>query len=207
MAFSAAYRKIIEDPESLKAATAGSFAPTDRYDVWEDKRRFIADLITKDGTILDIGCANGFFLFSLREWSGRHLEIYGIDVLDEAIREAKLLLPDDRDHFAVLDARRIKEIAETSLPARYDFVFWNIPTAWNAAEHAHLVRAAAGMAGTRFIAGCYGTNSYAFDSPEWEHEREGLRRRIQEFEAAGIRFSGVEMNPTKFNQIVGWIDA
>jgi hypothetical protein len=46
---------------------------------WEAARRGIVDAIDRDGTFLDVGCANGLLMESVAEWSLFVIEPYGID--------------------------------------------------------------------------------------------------------------------------------
>src|SRR4051794_20732491 len=102
----------------------GSCTPESGYGEWEAKRRFIAATIDHDGSVLDVGCANGFFLRSLQEWSGYSLVPYGIDIEEPLIVQAKNLFPEYKNNFCVLDVRSIKNIGQC-MPKRYDFIFWN----------------------------------------------------------------------------------
>lgn len=50
---------------------------------WEQGRRLILDAVDRDGTFLDIGCANGLLMESVAAWSvedGHALEPYGVDI-------------------------------------------------------------------------------------------------------------------------------
>ncbi|UJR34638.1 hypothetical protein I4U23_027415 [Adineta vaga] len=38
------------------------------FQFWKSTRAFVIDAINKNGTVLDIGCANGFLLACLTEW-------------------------------------------------------------------------------------------------------------------------------------------
>ena len=49
---------------------------------WERARRPIVDAIDRDGTFLDVGCANGLLMESLQAWAaaaGHRIEPYGLD--------------------------------------------------------------------------------------------------------------------------------
>ena len=37
-------------------------------DRWEETRRCIADAVNRDGSFLDVGCANGLLLETLEQW-------------------------------------------------------------------------------------------------------------------------------------------
>ena len=51
---------------------------------WERARRPIASAVDRDGTFLDVGCANGLLMESLVAWcgeDGRNVEPYGLDLI------------------------------------------------------------------------------------------------------------------------------
>jgi SAM-dependent methyltransferase len=192
----------------LATLTQGSFSPGASYEEWEAKRRFIAATIDRDGSILDIGCANGFFLRCLQEWSGHTLVPYGIDVESNLIAQAAALFPQHADHFSVLDVKDISGRGQHGLPARYDFVFWNFLGAWNinSPEWQTILRQVLSLAKKRVIIGFYGTNQYAPYSKEWYSERDRLLDLPLAFEKAGFVLSGSQLNPTNYNQVIVWSD-
>ncbi|KYH44655.1 trans-aconitate 2-methyltransferase [Branchiibius sp. NY16-3462-2] len=52
-------------------------------DEWERSRSIVMEAIDRDGTFLDVGCANGLLMASVHRWSvdrGRRVEPYGIDI-------------------------------------------------------------------------------------------------------------------------------
>jgi len=57
-------------------AQSGFHGSADR---WEAARRGIAEAIDRDGTFLDVGCANGLLMESVVAWSRFRVEPYGID--------------------------------------------------------------------------------------------------------------------------------
>ena len=96
--------------------------------IWEEERMFLKQLFDKDGSIIDIGCSNGFFIRWLKEITRKDLEPYGIDRHQESILEASLVFPGKEKHFIVADMfgilDNIKGILKAySLPLSYDFVF------------------------------------------------------------------------------------
>ncbi len=186
----------------------GSLSSGTTYSEWKAKRQFIADLVDHDGSILDIGCANGFFLRSLQEWSGRQLVPYGVDTNGGLIAHATELFPEYKNNFRVLDVRSIHTIAQIGLPDKYDFIFWNFLGYWRIShsDWQAVFRRVLPLAARRVILGFYGTNRYIPHSKEWQEERDRLLRLPSEFEKAGFVFSGSRLNPTNFNQVVGWID-
>lgn len=88
---------------------------------WKQQREAVGELL-KDGTVLDVGCANGFLMACLEEWSGKELDAFGVDQDPEMIRQARELFPDQEDHFvtnAELEDR-------PDFPLEYDNVYWNV---------------------------------------------------------------------------------
>ncbi len=74
---------------------------------WEQRRGHIADAIPRDGTFLDLGCANGFLMESVQRWCAqRGVDVvpYGVDISAELVAEAKRRLPHWADRLAVGDA-------------------------------------------------------------------------------------------------------
>lgn len=86
---------------------------------WEQGRRPIMAAIDRDGTFLDVGCANGFLMESVRAWgaeAGHRIEPYGLDISAELARLARQRLPQWADRIFVGNAR------EWIPPRRFDFV-------------------------------------------------------------------------------------
>jgi SAM-dependent methyltransferase len=72
---------------------SGFSGPEER---WEKCRRPIADLITKPGTLLDIGCANGYLLECVLKWKreeGIEITPYGLDIGEKLVMLAQERLP------------------------------------------------------------------------------------------------------------------
>ena len=86
---------------------------------WAACRRPIADFVTKSGTFLDIGCANGYLLECLVKWKqadGIALTPYGLDIGSDLIRLAKERLKPNTENLFIGDAW------DWSPPVRFDFV-------------------------------------------------------------------------------------
>ena len=67
----------------------------------------ILEALHKDGSFLDIGCANGYLIECLQKWiegSGLKVEFYGVDISEELIDLAQKRLPDRSDRFSVANA-------------------------------------------------------------------------------------------------------
>jgi Methyltransferase domain len=94
---------------------------------WKKQRRDGAVFISKPGTILDFGCANGFLLTCYQEWSSVDLEAFGVDSDEAAVNAARELFDDTaKDHFFSPSQDDFAKI-----PKRFDYAFWNV---WDNAE-------------------------------------------------------------------------
>jgi hypothetical protein len=63
---------------------------------WRARRSMIVEGLHRDGTFLDIGCANGLLMETVREWAaerGRSIEPYGIDIAPGLVGLARRRLP------------------------------------------------------------------------------------------------------------------
>jgi SAM-dependent methyltransferase len=69
---------LIADREAIDHWIRGSFCSAS-LKAWTEMRAFICKAIINDGSVLDVGCANGFLLRCLKEWSQYNLVPYGID--------------------------------------------------------------------------------------------------------------------------------
>lgn len=86
---------------------------------WERFRRPILEPVTKDGTFLDIGCANGLLMECIVHWAaamGHVIEPYGLDILDKLVALARQRLPAWHDRFFIGNALFWEP------PFRFDFV-------------------------------------------------------------------------------------
>lgn len=202
------FQDIIEDPELWKQIMAGSMSPDSSLQEWSDKRKIIAELISSDGSVLDLGCANGFFLISLQEWSGHKLVPYGIDIQDNLIEQAKYIFPDYSNNFKVLDVKNILKVDLVGLPKSYDYVFWNFLGSWNIQDNQwqKILKTVKSLVRKRLIIGLYGSNQFKAGTWQWQEERNRLMSKLKLFESVGIELSGIKMNPTTHNQAVVWID-
>lgn len=74
---------------------------------WREHRESLVDGMDRDGTFLDVGCANGFLMESVSEWAaerGIRIEPYGVDLGAGLIAEAKRRLPQWADRLHVGNA-------------------------------------------------------------------------------------------------------
>lgn len=96
------------EPSYLRGTTpqAGSgFGGDERQ--WRARREQIVDGIDRDGTFLDVGCANGLLMESIREWAaerGHRIEPYGVDLSPRLVEFARRRLPQWADRITVGNA-------------------------------------------------------------------------------------------------------
>jgi SAM-dependent methyltransferase len=83
---------------------------------WEAARRPIVDAIDRDGSFLDVGCANGYLLESLVRWCPHRIEPYGLDFSPRLVELARERLPQWADRIFLGDA------LDWEPPRRFDFV-------------------------------------------------------------------------------------
>lgn len=83
---------------------------------WEAGRRAIADAIDRDGSFLDIGCANGYLMECAVRWSPHRVAPYGLDFAPAVARLARERLPHWADRIFVGNA------LTWDPPRRFDFV-------------------------------------------------------------------------------------
>jgi 2-polyprenyl-3-methyl-5-hydroxy-6-metoxy-1,4-benzoquinol methylase len=74
---------------------------------WRAARSMLCDAIERDGTFLDVGCANGLLMESVVAWcaeKGVHVEPYGLDISEPLVELARTRLPQWADRIWVGDA-------------------------------------------------------------------------------------------------------
>ena len=71
---------------------------------WEYARSLVAHAIDRDGSFLDIGCANGYLLECLPRWTTWRLERWGLDIVPAFVDRARGRLPDIADRLLVGNA-------------------------------------------------------------------------------------------------------
>lgn len=121
------YSEIIKDEQLSKNLVEGSFLRSGHpIWAWESGRKFISSVVTKSGSFLDIGCANGFLLKSLQAWTKYKLEPWGIDNKEECIGIAKRLFRGQESHFVVASYPLIMEKYPPSFPDKFDFIYWGV---------------------------------------------------------------------------------
>ena len=86
---------------------------------WAYRRDLIADAIERDGTFLDVGCANGYLMETLTRWCrqrGHRIMPYGLDISPELAELARRRLPTWAERIFVGNA------IDWQPPHRFDFV-------------------------------------------------------------------------------------
>ena len=167
---------------------------------WEQARRHIVEAIHRSGTFLDVGCANGLLMESVREWAaaeGLEVDPYGLDLSPELAELARRRLPHWADRIYVGNALGWRP------PRRFDFVRTGleyVPPHRRGELLGHLLREVVAPGG-RLIVGSF------------NEEREATRRTPSQAEAVaalGFRVAGVVERPHPDRRVVRrvlWIDA
>jgi 2-polyprenyl-3-methyl-5-hydroxy-6-metoxy-1,4-benzoquinol methylase len=109
---------------------------------WRVRRLMIVDGIDRDGTFLDVGCANGLLMESVREWAaerGHDIEPYGVDLAPGLVALARSRLPQWADRIEVGNAINYRP----ATGRRFTFVHTLLDTV-PVARRADLVRHALG---------------------------------------------------------------
>lgn len=168
---------------------AEPFVREDSLMAWEKSRRFIVEALHGDGTIVDYGCANGYLLRCLQEWSGSRLEPFGVDNHPGRLNQARAMFPSLAHHF--LDPA---ELTESRI---FDYVYWAVGDNvdferqenqnWLALVRGHTAP------GGRFIMGFY-------DTPE------ANQRKLTVLRARGTAFDAVLDNPAGSGEMIAWVD-
>ena len=121
---------------------------------WERARRFIFAGVTRDGTFLDVGRANGYLMECAVKWlapKGVHIEPYGLEILQEVAILARRRLPHWADRIAISNA------LDWSPDRKFDFVRTGleyVPASMRAQLVAHLLQDVVAPGG-RLIIGAY----------------------------------------------------
>lgn len=125
MEYSESFKEILEDADKLIQENGITGAD---FEQWTNMRYFISEIIDRDGTILHIGCNNGFLLRCLMEWSPYELIPYGIDKDEEILEKARQMFPEHRENFICANVKR-DDLPE-GFSNKFDFIYWNIWEFW-----------------------------------------------------------------------------
>ncbi len=83
---------------------------------WEYGRSHIGHAIDRDGSFLDVGCANGYLLECLPLWTSHRLDRHGLDISPELVDLARRRLPD------LADRLYVGNVLHWAPPRRFTFV-------------------------------------------------------------------------------------
>jgi hypothetical protein len=164
---------------------------------WERARRFVFAAVDRDGTLLDIGCANGHLLECAVTWlaeSGYRIQPYGLEIVPELAELARKRLPQWADRIATGNAMHwIPERPFDFVHTRMDYV----PRVSRPAYVQHLLEHVVAPGG-RLIVGAHSEPSGT--SPQLEAE----------FSAWGFAIAGrVEVPHTEDHRVARrafWLD-
>ena len=95
---------------------------------WAQARKYQAELIHKNGTMVDLSCCNGIALHDLCAWSGKNIVPYGSDI-NAIVFKARHLFPDaDYGHFVHMNM--VEYVSGQTIPQAwpqtFDFVHLNL---------------------------------------------------------------------------------
>jgi hypothetical protein len=92
-------------PAYLAAETPwGQSGKSGTAESWEYARSLIADAIDRDGSFLDVGCANGYLMECLPQWTSFEVEPFGLEIAPEFAALARQRLPQWTDRIWVGNA-------------------------------------------------------------------------------------------------------
>jgi len=127
---------------------------------WVALRRPVADCIDRDGSFLDVGCANGYLVECVLRWAaerGLAVDPWGLDLSPPLVTLAQRRLPHLADRFHVANA------ATWQPPRRFDFVrteLCYVPADDERAYLQHLLARYVGPGGALLVC------NYAEDQPD-----------------------------------------
>jgi len=166
---------------------------------WERARRPIVSAIDRDGTFLDVGCANGLLMESVAAWAGEEgyrVEPYGLDLLESLAALARHRLPRWSDRVFT------GNVMDWRPPTRFDFVRAELEYAPPHRRH-ELVECLLSeylLPGERLILTSYGSSRH----PTPKVEPVGEILRDYGYTVAG-EAEGVDTNGVVFTR-VAWTD-
>lgn len=97
-------QELIVDAYLAAETPWGQSGKSGTADDWEWSRSHVADAVNRDGSFLDVGCANGYLMECIPRWSAFHVEPYGLDLSAELAALARSRLPSWADRIFVGNA-------------------------------------------------------------------------------------------------------
>jgi SAM-dependent methyltransferase len=168
------------------------------YLTWRAHRHFLSAAIRLPGSLLDIGCGNGWLLRCLQSWSGLTLVPYGIDVDATRIAAAHVLFPEYAANFVVGSVRDLSCLDAPNIPPRFQTIYWNIWDNWSLDIDAELHVAATLI---RRLNG-EGRLIFGFYDPDPRTNE----KRAEALRAAGLATGPIVKNPTGAPELMTWFD-
>lgn len=211
MDYASPFQELIGDPKRTGSLIAGCGMGngTVNMHTWENRRQFIHSAIDKPGTILDIGCGNGFLLRSLQEWSGFDLTPYGIDTEEKWLLETHEIFPDHKDHFLNYGIDDLCDNWPSTFPPTFDYIYCSLwgTARFNTPESQHQLQTLLDHVSNtgRLILGLYGGNRFAKGSDADKQERALLTKTIHRIEELDYNISGQAASKSSNNMAI-WID-
>lgn len=93
-----------EEPWQQSGSSIGKKTTVDE---WIAKRRCIADCMERSGTFLDVGCANGYLMECVVQWTAERgviIDPYGLDFSEKLVALARRRLPQYAENFYIGNA-------------------------------------------------------------------------------------------------------
>jgi ribosomal protein S18 acetylase RimI-like enzyme len=211
MTYSSSFQELIDTPKRTGALIAGCGmgAGTVDFQTWENRRQFIHSAIDKPGTLLDIGCGNGFLLRCLQEWSGFDLIPYGIDTDEKWLSETHEIFTDHTDHFLNCGIDDLCDKWPDTFPPTIDYIYCSLwgTARFNTPESQRQLQTLLDHVSNNgcLILGLYGSNRFAKGSDADKQERALLTQTIHSIETLDYDISGQAASKNS-NNIAIWID-
>ena len=145
---------------------------------WERARRPVCDAIGRDGTFLDVGCANGLLMQDVQRWAaenGHAIEAHGVEIGAGLAALARARCPQWADRIHTANAHGWRPLR------RYDVVRTGldyVPTATRAAYVQHLLDHVVAPGG-RLVIGVHNApeeDPLVAELAEWGHPVDGASR-------------------------------
>jgi len=199
LSYSLDFQKILKNKQITRQVLNNSLFLGETFQDWKNERFFTTAAINSNGKILDIGCANGFFLRCLQEWSDYDLLPYGIDINPEFIEAAKKLFRSKEENFKVSSLQKLVKLFKQGFPCKYNFIYWAVWDNWWFKKQADLNALSALLEAVA----CGGRLILGFYRPEGK-----WKEKIKILNDKGFKFSGIIENyaNSREGDAIAWID-
>jgi len=183
-------REVLEAAYLAKMEPWGQSGMSGPFERWRALRKPVADCMNRDGSFLDIGCANGYLLECCVVWAaerGVRTQPFGVDLSEALVGLARERLPEYQDNFWAANACTWKP------PRRFTFVrteLYYAPAEMEGEYVRHLLAHYVEPGGKLLIA------SYGEGRPDPEHGllpgQQPTRFLLERLETLGITVSGYQ---------------